>query len=38
MNWLTWLFGKDAVTADAPHALLADIEKQGRKYLDEADN
>jgi hypothetical protein len=23
---------------DAPHALLAEIEKNGKRYLDEADN
>jgi hypothetical protein len=38
MNWRGWPFGKAPATPDAPHALLADIEKQGRQYLDEADN
>jgi len=38
MNWFASTFGKGPPTADAPHALLADIEKQGRQYLDEADN
>ena len=38
MSWFAWPFGKDAMTPDAPHALLAEIEKQGRQYLDEADN
>ncbi|WP_065750982.1 hypothetical protein [Bradyrhizobium paxllaeri] len=38
MSWRAWLFGKAAPAPDAPHALLADIEKQGRQYLDDADN
>lgn len=38
MSWFSSPFGKNAVTPDAPHTLLADIEKQGRKYLDEADD
>lgn len=38
MNWFAWTFGKGPARTDAPHALLADIEKQGRHYLDEADN
>ena len=38
MSWFSRPFGKNAVTPDAPHALLADIETQGRKYLDEADD
>jgi hypothetical protein len=38
MSWRGWPFGKAPATPDAPHALLADIEKQGRQYLDEADN
>lgn len=38
MNWFAWPFGKPPATPDASHALLADIEKQGRQYLDEADN
>jgi hypothetical protein len=37
MSWRAWLFGKAAPAPDAPHALLADIEKQGRQYLDDAD-
>lgn len=38
MNW--WPFAKDAETAtlDGPHALLADIEKRGKRYLDDVDN
>ena len=31
MSWFSRPFGKNAVTPDAPHALLADIEKQGRR-------
>src|ERR1051325_3520998 len=39
MSWRAWPFGKaPAPPADAPHALLADIEKRGKQYLDEADN
>jgi hypothetical protein len=39
MDWRGWPFGKAPATAlDAPHALLAHIEKQGRQYLDEVDN
>ena len=38
MNWRGWPFAKAPAAPDAPHALLADIEKQGRQYLDEADN
>ena len=38
MNWFARPFGKDAMTPDAPHALLAEIDKQGMQYLDEADN
>ena len=38
MSWRAWPFGKAPPAPDAPHALLADIEKQGRQYLDEADN
>lgn len=37
MNWFAWTSGKSPATTDAPHALLADIEKQGRQYLDDAD-
>jgi len=38
MNW--WPFGKDTATAtlDGPHALLADIEKRGKRYRDDLDN
>ena len=36
MDW--WPFGKEQVTLDAPHALLADIEKRGKRYLDDVDN
>ena len=39
MSWRAWPFGKaPAPPPDAPLALLADIEKRGRQYLDEADN
>jgi hypothetical protein len=38
MSRFAWPFGKAPAMPDAPHALLADIEKQGRQYLDEADN
>ena len=39
MSWHGWPFGKAPATPpDAPHALLAGIKKQGRQYLDEADN
>jgi hypothetical protein len=38
MSWRAWPFGKAPATQDAPHALIADIEKRGRQYLDEADN
>ena len=37
MSWRALLFGKAPSAPDAPHALLADIEKQGRQYLDDAD-
>jgi len=37
MNWRGWLFGKAAPALDAPHALAASIEKQGKQYLDDAD-
>ena len=38
MNW--WPFAKEAetVTLDGPHALLDDIEKRGKRYLDDIDN
>ena len=42
MNW--WPFGKEAApatataTLDVPHALLADIEKRGKHYLEDIDN
>ena len=38
MSWRAWPFGKAPPAPDAPHALLVDIEKQGRQYLDEVDN
>ncbi|WOH51974.1 hypothetical protein [Bradyrhizobium sp. sBnM-33] len=38
MSWYARLLGRASATPDAPHALLADIEKQGKQYLDEADN
>ena len=38
MNWFARPFGKNAMTPDAPHALLAEIDNQGMQYLDEADN
>lgn len=38
MNW--WPFAKETPTVelDVPHALLADIEKRGKQYLDDVDN
>ena len=38
MSWRGWLSGKASPAEDAPHALLAEIEKRGRQYLDDADN
>jgi hypothetical protein len=38
MSWHAWPFGNKPPAPDAPHALLAEIEKRGRQYLDEADN
>jgi hypothetical protein len=38
MNWFARPFKKGPATQDPPHALIADIEKRGRRYLDEADN
>ena len=38
MSWRSWSFGKAPPAPDAPHALLAEIEKLGKQYLDEADN
>lgn len=38
MSSFAWPFGKAAATPDAPHALVADIEKRGRQYLDDVDN
>ena len=37
MSW--WPFGKETATAtlDGPHALLADIERRGKQYLDDID-
>jgi hypothetical protein len=36
MNW--WPFGKETVTQDGPQSLLDDIEKRGKRYLDDIDN
>ena len=36
MNW--WPFGKGQTTLDAPHALLADVETRGKRYLDDVDS
>ena len=38
MSWRSWSFGKAPPAPDAPHALLADIAKRGKQYLDEVDN
>ena len=38
MSWRGWLSGQTPPAPDAPHALLAGIEKRGRQYLDDADN
>ena len=38
MSWRGWLSGQTPPAQDAPHALLAGIEKRGRRYLDDADN
>ena len=35
---MKWPFGKEQVTLDAPHALLADIETRGKRYNDDVDN
>jgi hypothetical protein len=35
MSWRAWPFGKRPAAPDAPPA---EIEKQGKQYLDEADN
>jgi hypothetical protein len=35
---MKWPFGKEQVTPDAPHALLADVETRGKRYLDDVDN
>ena len=35
---MKWPFGKEQVTLDAPHALLADIETRGKRYLADVDN
>src|SRR5258708_507755 len=35
---MKWPFGKEQVTLDAPHALLADIEARGKRYIDDVDN
>ena len=37
MSWRGWPFGKGPATPDAPHVLLAGIERQGKQYLDEVD-
>jgi hypothetical protein len=37
MSWRGWLFGQAAPAPDAPHRLLAEIARQGRQYLDDAD-
>jgi len=36
MNW--WPFGKETAAKDGPHALLDDIEKRGKRYIDDIDN
>ena len=36
MNW--WPFGKETVTQDGLHTLLEDIERRGKRYLDDVDN
>lgn len=36
MSW--WPFAKETLTPDGPHALLDDIEKRGKQYLDDVDN
>ena len=38
MNWFDWPFGKDPATQDAPLALIADVEKRGKQYLEDVDN
>ena len=38
MSWFARPFGTAPPAPDAPHALLADIEKRGKQYLDEVDN
>ena len=38
MNWFDWPFGKDPATQDAPQALIADVEKRGKQYLEDVDN
>jgi hypothetical protein len=38
MSWTAWPFGKTPPAPDAPHALLAEIQRQGKQYLDEADS
>lgn len=35
---MKWPFGKEQVTLDAPHALLADIETRGKRYLADVDD
>lgn len=36
MNW--WPFAKETAAKDGPHALLDDIEKRGKRYLDDVDS
>jgi hypothetical protein len=36
MNW--WPFGKETVAKDGPQALLDEIEKRGKQYVDDVDN
>jgi hypothetical protein len=38
MSWHARPFGRAPAAPDAPQALLADIEKHGKQYLDDADN
>ena len=36
MNW--WPFGKETAAKDGPQSLLEDLEKRGKRYLDDIDN
>lgn len=36
MNW--WPFGKETAANDGPVTLIEDIEKRGKRYLDDVDN